>query len=82
MSGVLVDTSIWSIALRGSRATENNIGATLSQLIDENRVKIKGIQGSHTGFLSCAVAIRSKLSSYTNDKDFKNYKQYLPITLL
>ena len=129
MSSVLVDTCIWSLALRGSSACEIFIAEQLSQLIDENRVKIigaikqellsgytdkksyeklrqklkyfpnepvldsdyeaaaeysnlcrsKGIQGSHTDFLICAVAIRAEFKIYTNDKDFNHYAKHLPV---
>src|SRR5690606_10879238 len=132
MSGVLVDTCVWSLALRGSSPKEVSASKQLSQLIDENRVKIigpirqellsgyadkrsfntlrqklkhfpneqvldvdyecaaeysnfcrsKGVQGSHTDFLICAVAARLKLKILTVDKDFKNYSKHLPIVLL
>ncbi len=131
MTGVLVDTCVWSLALRGPSAPENSIAEQLTQLIDENRVKIigairqellsgytdknsyeklrlklnyfpneptldsdyeaaaeyssfcrsKGVQGSHTDFLICAVAIRKKLKIYTTDKDFIHYSKHLPVAL-
>lgn len=131
MSGILVDTCVWSLALRGSSARETSIAEQLTQLIDENQVKImgairqellsgytdknsyeklrqklkyfpnepvldsdyeaaaeysnfcrsKGIQGSHTDLLICAVAIRAKFKIYTTDKDFNHYAKHLPITL-
>jgi len=132
MSAVLVDTCVWSLALRGSSAKEKTIAERLSQLIDTNQVRIigcirqellsgysdknsferlrqrisyfpnslildadyeaaaeysnlcrsKGIQGSHTDFLICAVAVRAKLQIFTTDKDFQHYSKHLPITLL
>jgi len=131
MSGILVDTCVWSLALRGSTPRESSIAELLTQLIDENLVKIigairqellsgytekksydklrqklqyfpnerildsdyeaaaeysnfcrsKGIQGSHTDFLICAVAIRVKFKIYSTDKDFKHYAKLLPVTL-
>jgi len=131
MSGILIDTCIWSLALRGSSPKETAITELLTQLIDENQVKIigsirqellsgysnknsydklrvkliyfpneqvldidyecaaeysnlcrsKGIQGSHTDFLICAVAVRLKYKIFTTDKDFKNYAKHLPVTL-
>jgi predicted nucleic acid-binding protein len=131
MSGILVDTCVWSIALRGASAAEISTVSQLTQLIDENQVKIigairqellsgytdksryeklrqklqyfpnepvldsdyeaateysnfcrsKGIQGSHTDFLICAVAIRAKFKIYTTDKDFNYYAKHLPIIL-
>lgn len=118
MSGILVDTCIWSLALRGKKPREKAIAEQLTQLIDENSVKIigairqevlsgysnknsyeklrqkltyfpnepvvdadyeaaaeysnlcrsKGVQGSHTDFLICAVSIRAKFKIYTTDK--------------
>ena len=131
MSGILVDTCIWSLALRGNKSKETKLAKELTQLIDENQVRIigairqellsgysdkssydklrqklkyfpneaildvdyetaseysnfcrsKGIQGSHTDFLICAIAIRRKFKIFTTDKDFKNYSKHLPIIL-
>jgi predicted nucleic acid-binding protein len=131
MTGILVDTCVWSIALRGGAAKDAQIAEELTQLIDDNQVKIigairqellsgysdkqsyerlraklkffpnepildsdyeaaaeysnfcraKGIQGSHTDFLICAVAIRAKLKIFTTDKDFNNYSKCLPISI-
>lgn len=131
MSGVLVDTCVWSLALRGSAAANSGVAAELTQLINDNQVKIigairqellsgysdkqsyeklraklqyfpneptldvdyeaaaeysnfcraKGIQGSHTDYLICAVAIRAKLKIFTTDKDFESYSKHLPLSL-
>ncbi len=132
MSGILVDTCIWSLALRGSTTRKAFIAEQLTQLIDDNQVKIigairqellsgytdknsyeklrqklkyfpneavldsnyeaaaeysnlyrsKGVQGSHTDLLICAVAIRAKFKIFTTDKDFNHYAKHLPIVLL
>ena len=132
MSGVLVDTCVWSLALRSRAPKEASVAAQLSRLIDNNQVRIigpirqellsgytnknsferlrqkliyfpnepifdadyesaaeysnfcrsKGVQGSHTDFLICAVSIRAKFQIYTTDKDFQHYSKHLPITLL
>ena len=132
MSGILVDTCIWSLALRSNAPKETAVAEQLSQLIDENQVRIigpirqellsgytdknsferlrqkikyfpnepiidadyesaaeysnfcrsKGIQGSHTDFLICAISMRAKFHIYTTDKDFQNYSKYLPISLM
>jgi len=42
MSGVLVDTCIWSLALRSKTSKETSIAAQLTQIIDDNQVKIIG----------------------------------------
>ncbi len=46
-----------------------------------NLCKGKGIQGSNTDFLICAVAVNNDFSIYTSDKDFTLFKKYLPIKL-
>ncbi|HMW49489.1 MAG TPA: PIN domain-containing protein [Cellvibrionaceae bacterium] len=131
MKGILVDTCVWSIALRGGKAKDAQITEALTQLIDDNQAKIigvirqellsgysdkqsyerlkaklkyfpnepildsdyetaaeyanfcrtKGIQGSHTDYLICAVAIRARLKIFTTDKDFSNYSKHLPIAI-
>lgn len=131
MSGVIVDTCIWSLALRGKTPRDREVTNELTSLIKENRAKIiglirqeilsgysdlaryeklknklrafpneqvididyesaaeysnicrrQGVQGSHTDFLICAVAIRLKMQIYTSDKDFNHYSKHLPISL-
>ncbi len=127
---VLVDTSIWSLALR-RRPAPSVQEETLRNLILDGVVKIigpirqellsgipskeqfetlrsklsyfpdtllhtadyelaasyfntcrqNGIQGSHIDFLVCAVAVRHEYQVYTTDKDFLNYREYLPVVL-
>ncbi len=128
---VLVDTSVWSAALRRSKRTEPEVVHELRSLISERRVEIigpirqeilsgireeaqfekldkhlrafpdleiktedyvtaarffnlcrgKGVQGSNTDFLICAVAVRYRLAIFTTDKDFSQFRQHLPIVL-
>ncbi|MBU0694531.1 MAG: PIN domain-containing protein [Candidatus Omnitrophica bacterium] len=47
-----------------------------------NICRSKGIQGSTTDFLICAVAYLENLMIFTTDNDFENYKKYLPIKLI
>ena len=47
-----------------------------------NTCRSKGVQGTHTDFLICAVAIRCDFRILTTDKDFQNYAKWLPIHLL
>jgi len=47
-----------------------------------NICRSKGIQGSTIDFLICAVAYTEGLIVFTTDKDFENYKEYLPIQLM
>jgi predicted nucleic acid-binding protein len=47
-----------------------------------NICRNKGIQGSTIDFLICAVANLENLIIFTTDKDFENYKRFLPIKLI
>jgi len=128
---VLVDTSVWSAALRRSRPATGAIVEEMAQLVREgrvvvigpirqevlsgikdavqfetlrshlqafpdselqtadfeaaatcfNRCRAKGIQGSNTDFLLCAVAERRGLSIFTTDVDFREYARVLPLKL-
>lgn len=44
-----------------------------------NECRIKGIQGSHTDFLICAVAIRLDVPIFTTDQDFSRYRKIINI---
>ena len=129
---VLVDTSVWSRALRrrGS-ASHQPVAAVLASLVEDGRVAIigpirqellsglkdraqfdrlrehlrafpdtpvttddyaeaaaffnqcreRGIQGSNTDFLICAVAVRNGYSIFTADGDFAHFAEVLPIAL-
>jgi predicted nucleic acid-binding protein len=46
-----------------------------------NICRKKGIQGSNTDFLICAVAVRRRLAIFTTDGDFSRFAAYLPIAL-
>ena len=128
---VLVDTSVWSLALRRARASPSTIVQELAELVSEGRVEIvgpvrqellsgvkttaqfrklrdtlrafpdleleaadfegaaelynkcrsKGIQGSNTDFLMCAVAVRRNVAIFTTDGDFSEFKRVAPLTL-
>lgn len=128
---VLVDTSVWSLALRRARPREDAVVAELRALVEEGRVamigpirqeilsgirtpeaferlrddlrafedealhradferaaehftacRARGIQGSNTDFLICAIAERRELPIFTTDRDFVRYADLLPITL-
>lgn len=65
MSSVLVDTCVWSLALRSSSSRESTIARQLTQLIDENQVKIIG-------------AIKQELlSGYSNKNSYEKLRQKL-----
>jgi len=129
---ILVDTSIWSLALRRNKQCRPHIEISeLHELINEVRVQMigpigqeilsgikeksqflklkkilaafpdlplgsddfelaaeyfntlrhKGIQGSNTDFLICAVAARNNLPIFSNDNDFNHYRKHIPIVL-
>jgi predicted nuclease of predicted toxin-antitoxin system len=46
-----------------------------------NHCRAKGIQGSNTDFLICAVAARNDFPIFTKDADFAHFAKVLPITL-
>ncbi|MBN1864836.1 MAG: PIN domain-containing protein [Victivallales bacterium] len=46
-----------------------------------NTCRDKGVQGSNTDFLICAVAVRRQIAIYTTDKDFPLFAKHLPIDL-
>ncbi|HEX2768992.1 MAG TPA: PIN domain-containing protein [Geobacteraceae bacterium] len=128
---VLVDTSVWSLALRRNLPADGPEVSELIELIREVRVQMigpvrqellsgvknqaqsqklrnhlrafpdlelsardyeitaeffnicrgKGIQGSNTDFLICAIAARHKIPIFTTDGDFMLFQPHLPITL-
>ncbi len=128
---VLVDTSIWSLALRRRKQVQPPEAEELGRLIAAHVVEIigpirqellsgvrdkaqferleahleafvdlplshkdyvtaaqfynlcraKGIQGSNTDFLICAVAVQHDCSIFTTDRDFPHFASCLPIVL-
>jgi len=128
---VLVDTCVWSLALRRQRRAEDPVVRQLEALIRDGRAQLigpirqeilagiahkaqfdriraslaafpdlslaeedyevaasyynlcraKGIQGSNTDFLICAVAVRHALEIFTTDEDFGLFGRLLPIVL-
>jgi len=128
---ILVDTSVWSVALRRTKHKESYPALELRNLIADHRVEIigairqeilsgiredtqfkklrkhlaafpdipittedyvmaarffnlcrtKGIQGSNTDFLICAVSVRCRCAIYTTDKDFPLFAKHIPIAL-
>ncbi len=129
---VLVDTCIWSLALRRKKQPGSSVEIIeFQELIEEVRVQLmgpirqeilsgvkkkkqftrlkkpwaafpdlslvaddfglaaeyfnllrgKGIQGSNTDFLICAVSTRYNMPIFTTDNDFIHFREYIPITL-
>ena len=46
-----------------------------------NHCRVKGVQGSNTDFLICAVASSRGMPVFTTDKDFVQFAKLLPIAL-
>lgn len=46
-----------------------------------NRCRSKGVQGSNTDFLLCAVSLRSDFPILTTDGDFRHFKKVLRVKL-
>ena len=46
-----------------------------------NTLRGKGIQGSNTDFLICAVSTRNNIPIFSTDNDFNHYKKHIPIAL-
>jgi predicted nucleic acid-binding protein len=46
-----------------------------------NNCRSRGIQGTSTDLLICAVAVRHGLKIFTTDIDFERFAQHLPIKL-
>lgn len=128
---VLVDTSVWSLALRRTERVQQDEAKELGRLITAHLVEIigpirqellsgvkeasqfsrlesnleafpdlpllvedyitaakffnlcrsKGIQGSNTDFLICAVAVRHDFAIFTTDDDFSRFAKCVPIVL-
>lgn len=128
---VIVDTCVWSLALRRSGRLESGPVEELQSLIRDHRVRMlgpirqellsgirempqfsrlrdqltafpdlpilmedyvtaaayfnlcrsRGVQGSNTDFLICAVAVRMQVAVFTTDQDFAHFAKHLPLTL-
>jgi predicted nucleic acid-binding protein len=133
---VLVDTSVWSLALRRLKtaslgAEQQAIVSALSDLMRDGRAvmigairqellcgiktqaqfdalkstltafddvaltrqdyekaaeafntcRTRGVQGSNTDFLICAVSINHQLPIFSIDNDFQMFRQWLPVQL-
>ena len=129
---VIVDTSVWSLALRRDRQGPNETVDEFRRLIRDHRVQMigpirqeilsgirsesqfkklkkqlesfpdlpaitedyvnaatyfnrccsKGIQGSNTDFLICAMANRNKFSIFTTDKDFELFSMHINLVVV
>jgi len=128
---IIVDTCVWSLALRRNSVKDNPYIWELRNLIEEIRVQFigpirqellsgikskkqfetlklhlqafadieleskdyelaaeyfnaarkKGVQGSNTDFLICAISSRREMPILTTDKDFTNFRSVFPVSL-
>ena len=128
---IIIDTCVWSLALRRNTVQGNPYIKELRNLIEEIRAQLlgpirqellsgikskkqfdtlklhleaftdieletkdyelaaeyfnaarkKGIQGSNTDFLICAISSRRKMPILTTDKDFANFQSIFPVSL-
>jgi predicted nucleic acid-binding protein len=46
-----------------------------------NRCRMRGIQGSNTDFLLCALALRRGVPIFTTDDDFRGFAKHLRLEL-
>ncbi len=84
MSGVIVDTCIWSLALRGKTPRNIQAAEVLATLIEENRAKIIGSirQEILSGYSDLAryEKLRNKLRAFPNeqviDSDYESAAKY------
>lgn len=58
-----------------SRVDYENAGACF------NECRGRGVQGSNTDFLLCALALRRDLPIFTEDRDFPHYQRVLGVKL-
>lgn len=128
---VLVDTSVWSLALRRRQTDSSSHVQELGKLINDMRVQMigpirqeilsgirseaqfvrlreqlrafpdlaltaadfeyaaelfnllrsKGVQGSNTDFLICALSLRHAMPIFTTDNDFTLFARHIPLRL-
>ena len=84
MSGVIVDTCIWSLAFRGKTSRDREVTDELTSLIKENRAKIIGLirQELLSGYsdLTRYEKLKNKLRAFPNeqiiDVDYESAAEY------
>jgi predicted nucleic acid-binding protein len=67
--------------LRGFPDTEITSGDYEEAASFFNQCRGKGIQGSNTDFLICAIAVRNEFPIFSTDGDFAHFAKVLPIAL-
>ena len=84
MSGVIIDTCMWSLAFRGTKPRETRVAKEVANLIDENRARIIGlirqeVLSGYSDFRSY-TELRDKLRYFPNepmiDADYEVAAEY------
>ena len=83
LSGISNKNKFYEIQSKLSIFPDYNVQTSDHEFAAEcsNECRRNGIQGSHTDFLICAVAIKNDWEIFTEDADFFGYKRYLPIKI-
>ena len=84
MSGVIIDTCMWSLAFRGKKPREARVAREIGNLIDESRAKIIGLirQEVLSGYsdIQSYTELRDKLRYFPNeptiDADYEVAAEY------
>ena len=84
MSGVIIDTCMWSLAFRANKPREVKVAQEIGSLIDENRAKMIGLirQELLSGYSDpqAYADLRDKLSYFPNepviDADYEVAAEY------
>ena len=81
LSGVREPSHFDTLRLRLRAFADLEIGIADYERAAEffNLCRQKGIQGSNTDFLICAVAAGRGLEIFTTDQDFRRYPPHVPI---
>jgi predicted nucleic acid-binding protein len=61
--------------------TRKSTARTTSAAEHFNRCRARGIEGSNTDFLLCAVAGRHRMPIFTIDADFTRFARVVPVAL-
>ena len=83
LSGIKTSEQFHSVKSHLSAFTDLNLAEADYELAAEyfNLLRNKGIQGSNTDFLICAVSTNHRMPIFTLDKDFELFKKHIPIQL-
>lgn len=83
LSGISDKNKFYELKNKMSAFSDYNIQTKDYEFAAEcsNECRKNGIQGSHTDFLICSVALKNNWEIFTEDADFYEYKKYIPIRM-